>query len=56
MRQIQVNNKALIRLIAFIVTITISIVLYKRTVYEDEMGSIEHERCIEALKIKKNDR
>lgn len=53
MRQAQVNNNVVIRLIAFIIGAAISIAIYKRTVYENEMGSIEHEKCINALKIKK---
>lgn len=53
MRQTQVNNNSAIRWIAFIIGVALSIAIYKRTVYEDEMGSAEHERCINALKIKK---
>lgn len=53
MRQTQVNNNAVIRWIAFIIGVALSIAIYRRTVYENEVGSYEYEKCINALKIKK---
>ena len=53
MRQIRESNNYLIRWFAITIIIIVAIALYQRTVYENEMGSAEHERCINALKIKK---
>jgi heme/copper-type cytochrome/quinol oxidase subunit 2 len=53
MRQTRENNNVLIRWFAITIIIIVAIALYQRTVYENEKGSAEHEKCIKALKIKK---